>query len=283
MAGTFTILGELHCSVDFKNEHKNAGEVLHEPLIIRITPARKLRTHVFWVLPLPLLLLRENRNLKALWALLPLFAWLGLACCLREVRMESYFSRIWLGKILTAIPPLPVFLCGLLLAGKRIGKSNGWIVLAAAVILGAFILAVWVFIYKVEQPEYFVLSGAAIICLILLSVILANLCCRGAYRPVRLTVTAILSTLLLSIPALGGMEFIYFHRFPFTTIIEIVQRHIPLFISTGAAAAMILLSFLLTAFCNEPSRHRLCSLLKLQPRPPKPPASNQSSYPATQP
>ncbi len=245
----------MECSVFYEDE--KASPIASEPLIVRVTLFSKLRGLLFWVVLLPFLLLRENRSLKALWIFLPYYAWLGIGVGLGGLwRMPSEL-----------LIPLPAILCGVFLAGQRILRWNGWLVLLATVLFAALVHLVW---FLGGQVEYAIYSavGSGILCLVaLISLLLARVCCRGRYGALKLALFLLPIAMIITQLIVMGTAFLMFRKHAGAGFGGMTMMLMRMAIPAGVAGLIIylqLLSFLAVPFSTEFYRQRLCGLLKLK-------------------
>ena len=245
----------LECSVYFEGE--NGDLITSEPLVVRITPFTKVKGVLFWLVLLPLLLLKENRSRKVLWAFLPFAAWLGIA----------FGIEYGVGLPSEILVPVPMILCGLFLAGVRFQRWPGWVSLLVAVLFAALFHGVWMWMGNPENLPYSAIVSGMLCLLVLVSLVLARLACRGKYSavkfslvllPVVLVVTVVLvfvSGLLIALTQ-GELASAFEAEFLLAMMVPIAMA--------GLMIYGMLMSFLLVPFLSEFHRDRLCALLKLK-------------------
>ena len=234
-----------------------------EPLTVRVTMFSQFRRLLLWGLPLSLLVLRENRTRKALWALLPCYAWLGIG---------AGFDLLD-GGIGEVAAPMAIFLGGLLLLGKRIGsRSGGGVVLLAAVWAG--LIHGVQFAAGAADNWPFTAMASGLLCLqALLGFGLARLCCRRRYGALRLALFLLPLMVSTTLLVLLGVALVMIlpDAGPHAGMILIGVTGSSLV--AGGLIYVLHLSFLAVPFASEFHRERLCALLKLKREPPPlPPA-----------
>ena len=247
------MFGKLECSIFYNEE--GGDPFASEPLIVRVTLLSKLKGVAFWMILLPFLLLKENRTAKALWVFLPYFVWLGIAAGLGA----------WLvGGVAGMIIPLPAILSILLLAGERMRRWSGGKVLLGVLLCAVLAHVVWACAGEAENLPYSAIGSAVLFLLVLVSFLLARLCCRREYGGAKLALCllpAILVLALLAATAAAGVMFWVFQDAGFVGLL--VEVLIPA-VLTGLAVYLLVLSFLAVSFSTEFYRSRLCGLLKLR-------------------
>ena len=245
----------MECSVFFDGE---GGDLIaSEPLRIRVTLFSKLRGHLFWGILLPFLLLKENRTRQVLWIFLPFAAWVGIA---------AGAGALWgaPGEVMTL---LPVFLCGLFLAGHRSQGRSGWAVLGAAAGFAAVIHGGWIWTGQAEGAMYAALGSGILFLVAAGSFLLARLCCRRRYAALPLAMFLLLFVLLGSVLLAMVAAFLMFLRFAETGMGSLAMMLAGMAVPAvliGAVLYLLLLSFLAVPFSSEFYRSRLCGLLKLK-------------------
>lgn len=252
----------MECSVFFGDD--GAESIGSEPLVVRITLLSKVKSFALWVILLPLLLLRENRARKALWILLPYYFWMALVA-----GASTLGGPFGLGTAFGTVIPLLVFLGGFLLLGQRIQKGNGWLVLLAAVLFVAVVHGIWIWSGPVEPVQYFAVASAVLSLLVLVSFVLARLCCRRRYGGVKLSLFLLLFLVVACVGVLSAIA--VGMSMPFDessmggrSILLMLAGMAVWFTVIGFAIYLIALSFLVVPLATEFYRSRLCGLLKLK-------------------
>ncbi|NCA81614.1 MAG: hypothetical protein EOM72_02540 [Opitutae bacterium] len=248
--------------------------IASEPLIVRVSLFSKLGNHLFWMVLLPFLVLKENRTRKALWIFLPYGAWMGVAAGL------SAFA----GGASAAMMPLPTILGGLLLAGGRIHKWNGWIVLVATVLFAALVHGIWAYSGQVENVMYASVVSAVLFLVTLVSFLLARLGCRRRYGALPLALFLLPAVMIFCLLIAGGAAISMFLKFREAggghAVMMLLGMCVPALV-VGGLLYLLLLSFLAVPFSTELYRQRLCGLLKLKRE--APPAPEPPPMPSVQP
>lgn len=246
--------------------YKDEGEdlIASEPLLVRVSLFSKLGSSLFWLVLLPFLLLKENRTRKALWIFLPYVVWMGFAAGL----------SVFAGGASAVMMPLPTILGGLLLAGGRLQKWNGWIVLFATVLFAALVHGIWAFSGQVENAMYFSVASAVLFLVTLVSFLLARLCCRRRYGALPLALFLLPVVMIFCLLIVAGTAFSLFLQFREAGGVHAVMMLLGMCVPAlvvGVLLYLLLLSFLAVPFSTEFHRERLCGLLKLKrERPPVP-------------
>ena len=225
--------------------------------MVHITLFTKVKGVLFWLVLLPFLLLKENRSRKVLWAFLPCAVWLGIA----------FGLELGVGIPSEVMVPVPMILCGLLLAGARFQRWKGGVSLLGTVLFAALFHGVWIVMGNVENLPYSTIASGVLSLLVLVSLVLARLACRGKYSVVKL------SLFLLPVVLAATVVFV----FASGLLIALTQGELGSAIEAEFLLAMImpiamaglivygmLMSFLLVPFLSEFHRDRLCNLLKLR-------------------
>lgn len=231
-----------------------------EPLTVRISLLTKVKGHLFWLILLPLLLGRENRKARALWILLPYYAWLGL---LSVANAGDYIGAIT-GVLLPLVTLVPV----LLLLGARLQKRNGWGVLLGTILIAAAVHGIWIWSGPFETELFFTIASAVLTLLVLLAFLLARLFCRFRYGGWRLALGLLGAVLLLAVLLLVVMVSVMFRQFGDSGMSsglgEMMLEGLIPFLLAGAVVYLVLLSLLAVPLATEFYRARLCGLLKLK-------------------
>ena len=231
--------------------------IASEPLLVRVSLFSKLGSSLFWLVLLPFLLLKENRTRKALWIFLPYGVWMGLAAGL----------SVFAAGASAVMMPLPTILGGLLLAGGRLQKWNGWIVLLATVLFAALVHGIWAYSGQVENAMYFSVASAVLFLVTLVSFLLARLCCRRRYGALPLALFLLPVVMIFSLLIVGGTAFSMFLQFReaggANAVMMVLGMCVP-GVVVGVLLYLLLLSFLAVPFSTEFHRERLCGLLKLK-------------------
>ena len=253
----------MECSVFFSEDGDDL--IGSEPLIIHITVLTKLRNFVVWLILLPFLFLKENRSRKALWIFLPYYAWLLIA-----TGLSAGFSGI--GDVLV---PLPATLSILFLIGQRCQRWSGGLVLLAAILLGALTLLGGYFIGQSANGLYATVGAGVLFLLVLVSTLLARLCCRRRYSALRFALFVLAFVLLLTLLSAVGIAstmYLQFNDEGLAGLAMILAGVVMSSLMTGTAIYMLVLSFLAVPFSTEFYGVRLRGLLKVSPPvPPAPP------------
>ena len=259
------MFGRLECEV-FYGEGEE-GSAVSDPLAIRVSLFTMLKGYLFWAVLLPLMLLKENRKAQAWLAFAPYACWVGLALAIEDA--TGFPSEIMV--------PAPMIWCGLLLAGGRIARWNGWATLAGTGLFAAGLHGIWIAAGKAEYlPHSAVVSGMFVLAGVV-AMGLARLGCRGRYAPRRLMFYLAPATLLATFAATCGLALFYGLQSGegvqevLTTLME--EMLVPM-LAVSAAQYVLLASFLAIAFLSAFHRERLCWLLKLErkiPPVPEPP------------
>jgi hypothetical protein len=252
----------LECSVFFSEDGDDL--IGSEPLIIHITVLTKLRNFVAWLILLPLLFLKENRSWKALWILLPYYAWLGIATGLSAV-----FSGM--GDVLV---PLPATLCILFLVGQRCQRWSGGLVLISFILIAVLTHLGGHFIGQFAHGFAAAVGSAVLFLLVLVATLLARLCCRRQYSALRFALFLLAFVMLLTLLAAVGIASTVYLQFSDEGIAGLALMLMGVVMSslvTGTAVYMLLLSFLAVPFSTEFYGVRLRGLLKVSSGSPPPP------------
>lgn len=250
----------MECSVFFADD--GADPIASEPLIVRVTLLSKVKGFAFWVILLPLLLLRENRARKALWILLPYYVWMGLA-----TGASALTGRYGMGTAFGTVIPLLALLGGLLLLGQRIQKWNGWIVLLAAILFAALVHGIWIWTGMAENLSFSAIASGILCLVVLVSFLLARLCCRRRYGGAELALFLLLFVMLVTMLFLSIVAILLFMQFSEAGIAGLGMMLVGMAISivlVGLIIYLVLLSFLTVPLSSEFYRSRLCGLLKLK-------------------
>lgn len=234
-----------------------------EPLFVRVTLLSKLKDFAFWAILLPLLLLPENRSRKALWILVPYYAWMGFVAA-----VGAWSGPFALGQAFGTVMPLLAFLGGILLLAERFRNRNGWMVLLASILFSALIHGAWIWSGPVEPIPYFAVASAVLFLLVLVSIVLARLFCRRRYGGVKLSLFLLLAVLLVFLVVLTCVTIPMFlihgsSAGVFGGWLKMLVGQLAAFLAIGFAVYLVLLSFLVVPLSTEFYRSRLCGLLKL--------------------
>lgn len=246
----------MECSVFFREDGEDP--IGSEPLIVRVTLLSKVQGFAFWVILLPLLFLKENRACKAGWIFLPFYAWMGLVA-----GAIAWTGPHGLGDVCGMLVPLQAVLAGLFLAGQRIQKWNGWLVLLAVIVFATLVHGVWMWIGPVENALYFASASSILFLLILVSFLLARLFCRRRYGGLRLSMGLLAAALLVSVLPMAVIAMVFRGAFWGGIGTMLAEMAIPSLLA-GLIIYLLLMSFLAVPLSTEFFRSRLCGLLKLR-------------------
>ena len=259
------MFGTLECTVFY--EGKDGDVLASEPLLVRATLFSKLKGYLFWGILLPLLLLKENRNMRALWAFLPYAAWIGVAAGIDA----------WVGLPGGMLVPVPMIFCGLLLAGARFRNWNGWVSVLGAALMGAAIHGAWILAGKAEAMPFSAIGSGCVFLAAAVALAAARLACRGRYGAGRLSLALLPAALLATAAVVAGIVFtmaaVEGEQVQTGMILELL---VPAAIA-GLIVYGMLMSFMAIAFLSAFHRERLCWLLKLERN--VPPASEPPPMP----
>lgn len=245
----------MECTVFFEGE--DGDLITSEPLEVRITLFTKLKGVLFWLILFPCLLLKENRSLKILWALLPCAAWLGI----------SFGVELLTGLPGEILVPVPMILCGLLLCGARFQAWSGRQSLLVTVLVSALFHGIWMWAGNAESLPFSAIVSGILFLVVLVSLVLARLACRGKYSAVKfsiillpvvmaLTVGLVLVIGLLFVLAQGELQSVLEGGFLLAMIMALAVE--------GLIVYGMIISFLMVPFLSGFHRDRLCGLLKLR-------------------
>lgn len=266
------MFGRLECEV-FYGEGEE-GEAVSDPLTVRVSLFTMLKGYLFWAALLPLMLLKENRKAQAWLGFAPYACWVGLALAIEDA--TGFPSEI--------LVPAPMIWCGLLLAGGRIARWNGWATLAATGLFAAGLHGIWIAAGKAEYlPHSAVVSGTFVLAGVV-SLGLARLGCRGQYAPGRLMLFLAPAVVLSTLAATCGLGLYYGLRSgegALAVLAELMEEMVVPMLAASAAQYALLASFLAIAFLSAFHRERLCGLLKLERK--NPPVPEPPPMPFVQP
>jgi len=229
-----------------------------KPCVLDISLISKLTGFLFFVILWPLWLLKENRKRGALWIFLPYYAWFVLA-----IALESLVGEEAGGSLM----PLLAILAGVLLMGCWSQAWNGRTVLLAVVAYGTLIQLVWTFLGTFEQRLTVSLANAVLLLLVVFSLFLARLGCRGQYNRLKLTLFLLVAMLLSSMPIVVCLAYMAYTKMGGAELFGLGTMLLGSLVGglvAGGALFLLVLSFLAVPFFNEFYRQRLCWILKLE-------------------
>ena len=248
----------MECTVFFEGE--DGDLITSEPLEIHITLFTKLKGVLFWLILFPCLLLKENRSLKILWAFLPCAVWLGI----------SFGFELLTGLPGEILVPVPMILCGLLLCGARFQSWSGRQSLLVAVLVAALFHGIWMWAGNVENLAFSAIGSGILFLVVLVSLVLARLACRGKYSAVKssLILLPVVLVVTVGLVLVIGLLFALLEGELSNAIkAEFLLAMLAPIAVAGTIVYGMMISFLLVPFLSEFHRERLCGLLKLRRNP----------------
>ena len=247
----------MECSVFFREEGEEP--IASETLVVRVSLWSKFKGQLFWVLLLPLLLLKENRTWKAAGILLPYYAWRGLVAGAMSAWLHG------LGVVFGAAIPLLAILGGILLLGGRLQKRGGGKVLLAALAWAALVQGIWIWEKPVEYAVPFAVVSSVVFLLVVVALALTRLCLRRRYGGWKLALCPLPILLALAelamVAASGTVKALFGVPADWGTIF---MEGTPPALGAGLVVHLVLLSFLAAPLASEFHRARLCGILKLK-------------------
>ncbi len=254
------------------NDLGDLGPAQSEPVIQHVRLQDNLSGFAVWLLPLAaLILLKENRNAKALMILIPLLvvnlAWLALQTVLtRTAGMASMTSLVFD----TLVTGFSAGVALLLLTAHRLSGMNRFLIvlLAWPLIFLALAVSIWGSIGVEWEALAFTVPLGIMATVALAALVLAAVFCRRRYSGGKFAVWLAAWCIILSL----GMMMAWV--VPVTLISIIAGVRTPLLGMIGAVglgAALIgcvvyllLLPFIVLALNNDLYRKRFCGCLRLK-------------------